>query len=160
MIQFSLPISKKLQRPTLQLTKFHNFYAMIDTGSVFPVWCAPEDALKELGGEKLKDSVTFGGFGGKAEGKLYEIPLFQLGQLIYPHLNIIVHPDTSFVSSFILPATMFNNLIYEINNKTHRLNITVPDDESNVRNLTIKDDNGRLHVFCSSSDENIKELYL
>ena len=43
--------------------------------------------------------------------------------------------------------------IYEIDNKHHRLNITVPDDESISRNLTIKDENGRLRVFCTSSEE-------
>ena len=30
--------------------------------------------------------------------------------------------------------------------------ITVPNDESNVRNLRFEDANGRLHVFCSSDE--------
>jgi hypothetical protein len=47
---------------------------------------------------------------------------------------------------------MFNNLIYEIDNKHHRLNITVPCDESISRNLTIRDENGHLRVLCSSAE--------
>ena len=85
------------------------------------------------------------------KGTLYEIPMFQLGDIMYPHMGIIAH-RSNFPVPILLPATMFNNLIYEINNKTHRLNITVPDDESHIRNLTIKDENGHLRVFCTSAE--------
>ena len=44
---------------------------------------------------------------------------------------------------------MFDNLIYEIDCKNHRLNVTIPDDESVVRNLRIKDSEGKLYVFCN-----------
>lgn len=54
--------------------------------------------------------------------------------------------------NLILSATMFDGLIYEINTKTHKLNITVPNGESNVRNLRIEDSNGHLHVLCSSDE--------
>lgn len=50
----------------------------------------------------------------------------------------------------ILSATMFSGLIYEIDDKNHKLNVTIPDDASMVRNLTIKDSEGKLHIMCET----------
>lgn len=58
--------------------------------------------------------------------------------------------DTSF--QLILSATMFQNLIYEIDDKNHKLNVNIPDDENIVRNLRIIDSNGRLHVLCNAEE--------
>ena len=110
-----------------------------------------EERLRRLGAVKKKDSVPFGGLGGMTRGALYEIPALQLGDLIYPRMSIIAH-RSNFPVPLLLPATMFNNLIYEINNMTHRLNITVPDNESISRNLVIKYENERLYVFCASAE--------
>ena len=146
-----LELDTVYQRPVITLDNFHNLKAMIDTGAVYPVWMSGEERLRRLGAVKKRDSVPFGGLGGMTNGALYKIPIFQLGDLLYPDMGIIAH-RSSFPVPLLLPATMFNNLIYEINNKTHRLNITVPDDESISRNLTIKDENGRLRVFCTSAE--------
>ena len=151
MIQCTLELKPEFHRPVIRIPEFYNFDALLDTGSMLPVWCASESSLIRLGGEKILDYAPFGGFGGETHGKLYSIPLFQMGKLMYPHMNIIVHDNFFSIAPLILPATMFNNLIYEINNKTHRLNITVPDDESISRNLTIKDEGGHLRVFCTSA---------
>lgn len=137
-------------RPIAILPTFHDVYALIDTGAVFPVWCDDESLLKEYGAKKIADSVPFGGFGGMTMGKLYSIPVFNLGGLIYPHMNIIVHEGFALTSPLILPATIFQNLIFEIDNKRHTLKITIPDDESNVRNFVIREENGYLRVFVSS----------
>lgn len=151
MNQFTLPLREEFQRPVIYLSEL-NLDAMLDTGSIFPVWCTKEAILRELGGEKIDDAFPFGGFGGMTTGKLYSLPVFRLGNLVYPHMKIIACEYPSMTWPLILPATMFNHLIYEINNKTHRLNITVPDDESISRNLTIKDENGHLRVFCTSAN--------
>ncbi|MBR3622050.1 MAG: hypothetical protein IKN43_01710 [Selenomonadaceae bacterium] len=154
MKQFTLRLDEELQRPVIHLPDFYNLDALFDTGSVFPVWCAGEDKLKQIGGEKISDFAPFGGFGGMTAGKLYRLPIFTMGGLTYPYMNIILHEDFPFITPLILPATMFNNLIYEINNKTHRITVTVPDDESPVRNLVIKHSNGKLQVLCVSAEEN------
>ena len=146
-----LELDTVYQRPVITLDNFHNLKAMIDTGAVYPVWMSGEERLRRLGAVKKRDSVPFGGLGGMTNGALYKIPIFQLGDLLYPDMGIIAH-RSSFPVPLLLPATMFNNLIYEINNKTHRLNITVPDDESISRNLVIKYENERLYVFCSSAE--------
>ena len=49
-------------------------------------------------------------------------------------------------------ATMFRNLIYEIDDYNNRFNITVPDTEPEVRNLRIWDKGGRLHVAVTSAE--------
>lgn len=152
MKQYTLELDKDAQRPIIHIPEFHNVDALLDTGSLFPVWCASEQQLQKFGGEKISDFAPFGGFGGNVVGKMYSLPTFQLGGLIYPHLKIIACEYPNMIMPLILPATMFNHLIYEIDNKHHCLNVTVPDDESHIRNLTIKEEDGRLHVFCTSAE--------
>lgn len=41
--------------------------------------------------------------------------------------------------------------------KNHKLNINIPDDESYIRNLTIKDSNDRWYVLCNSDYDEIKD---
>lgn len=65
-------------------------------------------------------------------------------------LNLDKKQQRSVVLLNNLSATMFNGLIYEINTKTHKLNVTVSNGESNIRNLRIEDASGHLHVLCSS----------
>lgn len=97
-----------------------------------------------------QEGVMFKGFGGEAAGNLYRLNMFVIGELIFPNMSIIACSDLERVPfQLILSATMFDNLLYEIDNKHHRLNITVPDDEALVRNLRIRDTSGRLHVFCN-----------
>ncbi|MBR1741987.1 MAG: hypothetical protein IJ733_09000 [Lachnospiraceae bacterium] len=38
MIQFAMPLDKITQRPVTYLYNWHGLKAMIDTGSLFPVW--------------------------------------------------------------------------------------------------------------------------
>lgn len=115
----------KYQRPIVELKSWHNFEALLDTGAFFPVWTVDETILEMLGGTFLRKDITFSGFGGRTKGNLYKLQS--------------------------LSATMFQNLIYEIDDKNHRFNVTIPDDESNVRNLRIEDANGRLHILCHSA---------
>ena len=61
-LQVVLKLKPEADRPIVNIPDFHNIDAMIDTGSVFPVWCAGERTLKLYGGEKNLDFVPFGGF--------------------------------------------------------------------------------------------------
>ena len=78
MRQFTVDLYKNIQRPVVFLKDWHQFDAMIDTGALFPVWVDEEKALIKLGAECIKKDVTFGGFGGKAIGNLYRLPVFQI----------------------------------------------------------------------------------
>ena len=142
---------KNVNRPVAILPTFYGVLAMIDTGSVFPVWCGEEEVLQEYGATKILDEVEFGGFGGMTKGKLYQMPVFNFGGLIFPHMNIILHEGFSVTTPLILPATIFHNLIFEINNKLHTLKITIPDGESNVRNFIIREEGGHLRVLVGNA---------
>ena len=148
MKQFTLSLNKNFQRPVVYLEKFFNLYAMLDTGSLFPVWIEEESILRKIGGIKVADNINFGGFGGSATGNLFKIPLFKIGDLLFPNMHIIA-ARLNMPFQMILSATMFRNLIYEIDTYNHKLNVTIPDTQSNVRNLVIYDKNGIMHVACS-----------
>ena len=76
----------------------------------------------------------------------------QVGKLIYPQMYIVANDDFDTPFYMILSATMFQNLIYEVDDKNHKFNVTIPDHESNVRKLTIEDRNGNLHVLCTGEN--------
>ena len=66
-------------------------------------------------------------------------------------MTIIVNQDLDTPFNLILSATMFQNLIYEVDDKNHRMNIMVPDEESMVRSLRIEDSGGQIHILCNSA---------
>lgn len=151
MKQFILNINSRYQRPVIQLNSWHNFEALLDTGAFIPIWTADEKILNVLGGKCVKYNVAFGGFGGETSGNLYELESILIGSLVFPRMDIIACRDLKNVPfQMILSATMFSGLIYEIDDKNHKLNVTIPDDESMVRNLMVKDSKGKLHILCES----------
>ncbi len=152
MKKFILSLNKKPQRPIVYLNDWHGIDAMIDTGSLFPVWVADESILDMLGAKRIRDDVGVSGFGGTVKGSLYVIPLFQFGELMYPHFHIVTH-KLDLPCQMILPATMFRNLQYEIDDKNHLFQVTIPDEQSNIRNLVISDKAGKLHVLCTSAED-------
>jgi len=150
MKQFTLQINKNYQRPIVELKTWHYLEALLDTGAFFPIWTAGESALEKVGGTLVKRNIHFGGFGGEAIGNLDSLRSFSVGQLMFPNMSIIAYSDLKDVPfQLILSATIFSNLIYEIDDKNHKFNVTIPDGESGVRNLVIKDSGGKLHVLCN-----------
>ena len=152
MKQFTLDLNEHIQRPVVKLSDWHQFNVMLDTGALFPVWVDEEMALVKLGAECIKQNVKFGGFGGEASGNLYRLPYFKLGELIFPNFPVI-SCKVKAPCHMILSASMFSNLRYEIDDENHKLNVTIPDTQSNIRNLTIWDESGHLQVLCVSGDE-------
>ena len=156
MKQFTIDLYETVHRPVAYLRDWHNFDVMLDTGALFPVWVDEEKALVKLGAQCIKEGVTFGGFGGEAIGNLFRLPYFKIGELIFPGLPVISCKINA-PCHMILSASMFSNLRYEIDDENHKLNVTIPDSQSVVRNLTICNENGHLQVLCVSGDEsNIK----
>lgn len=151
MKQFTLQLDMDYQRPIIELKAWHNFEALLDTGAFFPIWTASPNILEKTGGILEQKEVRFRGFGGETKGDLYRLSTFVIGDLVFPNMSIIACTDLAVVPfQLILSATMFDNLIYEIDTKNHKLNITIPDDESLIRNLKIKNSSGTLHVLCTS----------
>ncbi len=71
--------------------------------------------------------------------------------LIYPEFPIVTNSDFEDIPfQMIISATMLHNLEYTINDKRHTLNISIPDDESNVRNAVVRLENGEFQVLFAS----------
>ena len=132
MKQFTLPLDKERQRPTLYLESFFRLSAMLDTGAVLPVWVEDEELLQSIGAIQSAENQPFGGFGG---------------------MTTASHSELS--CQMILSATMFSGLIYEIDDFHHNFNVTIPDKESLVRKLVVEDNNGKLHVLCSGEEKKL-----
>lgn len=149
MKQFSLALKKNAQRPIVFLEQLSSMEAMLDTGALFPIWFSCEDSLKAIGGVPVKRSVAFGGFGGTATGTIYRLPVFRFGSLIFPDFPVIAS-SCALPCQMLLSATMFRGLIYEVDDCNYRLNVSIPEKESEIRNLKIENRNGKLHVLCTN----------
>ena len=66
----------------------------------------------------------------------------------YPNLHIFV-PDNRHVIEFdfLVSATMLSNLIIQFDFKNGNMLVRVPDDEQLVKNLVLKDRNGKITVL-------------
>ena len=60
--------------------------------------------------------------------------------------------DSDLKFPFILSASMFYGLIYEVDTKRHALTVRIPDDESEVRNLRIVREDGGLYVMAGGGE--------
>lgn len=157
MKQITLRLDKRQQRPVVLLKD--TLSASLDTGAHLPVWVDDEAILTEdLGAALIRKNISFTGFGGTAQGNLYQVTI-EVGDLIFPNMHIIANNDMQVPFNMILSATMFQNLIYEIDEKNHKLNISIPDEESIIRNLKIKESNGKLHIMCQSASEKKYPIY-
>ena len=151
MRQFRLRLRENNQRPVMILNK--NTSAMLDTGSIFPVWVQDEKILVDyMQGELINETVCFGGFGGETTGRLYKLPLFKIGELEYPNLYVIEH-RMNLPFHMIISATMLSRLRYEIDDENHVLTVTIPDRQSQIRRLTVADSQGKLHVLCVDAEK-------
>lgn len=74
-----------------------------------------------------------------------------IGGILYPNMHVIANNDINATFNLILSATMFEGLIYQIDTVNHVLNVEIPDGESNVRNLRVVNEEGRLFVLCSAA---------
>ena len=150
MKQMTLELDGRQQRPVVKLD--NGLRALLDTGAYIPVWTDDEEVLVgKMGAELVAKNVSFTGFGGTAIGNLYKVSL-KVGDLIYPNMAVIANQDLVTPFNIILSATMFNSLIYEVDDKNRRFNVSIPDDESMVRNLRIEDKEGEIHILCNSAE--------
>ena len=76
---------------------------------------------------------------------------YRFSAMIYPGLHIIAH-RMNLPCQMIVSATMLQDMIYEIDDRNHRMNVTIPDGQSNVRNVRIRKTDGLLKVLCSSGE--------
>ena len=148
--EFVIRLDKFEGRPVLRLD--NDIAALLDTGAEIPVYTLGAESLKLIyDAELVLENVSIGGFGGKHYGDVYKLKFFRLGNLVYPNIHIFVTDfDNRF--PFILSASMFYGLIYEVDTKRHALTVRIPDDESEVRNLRIVREDGGLYVMAGGGE--------
>lgn len=155
MKQYTLRLDKTRQRPVVILN--NGLTALFDTGAYIPVWTDDEDILiSELDAILVRKDVPLSGFGGSTFGNLYKVNL-DIGGILYPSMHIIANNEINATFNLILSATMFEGLIYQIDTVNHMLNIEIPDWESNVRNLRVVNEDGKIFVLCSAAE--VQHLY-
>ena len=148
---FSLALDEVYQKPLVDLADWHNIDALLDTGALFPVWTAKEELLPKLGARFIKADVPFSGFGGETKGNLYRLKEFRVGELIFPDMPVVTSNEMAKEPyHMILSATMFQKLIYTIDDKNHALTIEIPEGENPERHMRIYDSNGKLYVLCGN----------
>jgi len=71
-MQLTIQLDNKARRPIAQIDWFDNCRALLDTGSIFPIWNGDGKELEQTFKAKLeKRNVTFGGFGGGKQKVIY-----------------------------------------------------------------------------------------
>ncbi|MCM1125762.1 MAG: hypothetical protein NC429_04760 [Lachnospiraceae bacterium] len=157
-MQITIQLDDEARRPIAKIDWFHGCRALIDTGALFPIWSINEDILiEELGAVLIKKNVTFGGFGGEAQGNLYKVN-FELNGMRYIDMPIVASKLINAGWHMILSATMFDGMIYEIDTVNKKLNIDTKDNQS-VRILRLSDDNNNMSVYLAGTFKTQEEYY-
>jgi hypothetical protein len=148
MKQFTLDLDKYQKRPVVILN--NGLSALLDTGADIPVWVDSTDILiKHLNAKSLQIKAPLSGYGGTTYGEVFRLTL-SIGELIFPNMLIIANDEIRSPYNMILSSTMFSNLIYEIDDKNHKLNVSIPNDESNIRNIVLTDTKGSKLVLSQN----------
>ena len=148
MQEYVFNMQNDADRPIIMLDSiFPGCTALIDTGAIIPVWTKDVELLKELGAQLVKKDVSFSGFGGETKGDLYKLDL-QLAELFYPGLPIVVHENNKIPGFFIFSATMFNKMIYTIDDIRKQFEVRIEDNQI-CRNLSLQMADGRVVVLVN-----------
>lgn len=140
----------KSLRPIIEVGIFPGCKALIDTGAVIPVWTAAEAQLADLECVRSMDRRgTVSGFGGSCEGNLYEMTL-DFGGLYYIDLPVLASKMGNAQWHMILPATLFDDMIYTIDNIRRIAVFEVPDNQL-VRHLKYRDQGGGLYILSQKT---------
>ena len=146
------PLLGKSLRPVIEVGIFPGCRALIDTGAVIPVWVAAESQLAASEGVRaMGRRGTVSGFGGSSEGNLYEMTL-DFDGLYYIDLPIVASRMKNTPWHIILPATLFDNMIYTIDNIRKMAIFEAPDNQL-VRHLKYCDVDGSLYIFSQETPQ-------
>ncbi|MBR1476581.1 MAG: hypothetical protein IJ608_01285 [Lachnospiraceae bacterium] len=137
MRQITFKLDEDNLRPIVRLKAFHNIAVLIDTGADFPVWVAGKKVIESLGAEPLNRKTKFTGFGGEVTGELYRMDVTfgnsEADTIIYNKMPIILCEELNSTNyQLIMPATAFENMMYQVDNVNNKFNVDVPDNQISV----------------------------
>lgn len=149
-MQVTIQLDNKARRPIANLEWFKGCRALIDTGSLFPIWNGIGADLEQSFNAKLqKRDVAFRGFGGEAKGDLYRVN-FEMNGLYYVDMPIIASELEGANWNMIVSDTMLDGTTYEIDTVNKRLNIDTKDNQP-VRILRLSDDDNKLSIYFAGA---------
>ncbi len=116
-----LDLYENLARPVFMVENKHH-YCLLDTGALFPVWCAKEAALRVRYPDSYQtnDILPLSGFGGKGEkAPVYIIPEFRISKqtdcIIFKNFPVAVSQNINFkIFNMIIPAFLFRESVISI----------------------------------------------
>ena len=143
MKEFSIPLKKDYQRPVIEL---YNLPTLIDTGSVIPVFSMYQPIFEKYFETKLiLENESIEGFGGKERGSVYSIKNFQVGELIFNDFEVFVPREPRLKFPFLLSATLFYGMNYEIDNINGNFIVRMKDEQNFERDFKIKSLHNKLY---------------
>lgn len=143
MKEFSIPMKKDYQRPVIEL---YNLPTLIDTGSVIPVFSIyPPIFEKYFETELIFENEFIEGFGGEERGSVYSIKNFEIGKLIFKDFEVFVPTRPKIQFPFLLSATLFYGMNYEIDNLNNNFIVRMKDEQKFEREFKIKEINNKLY---------------
>lgn len=148
-------LDTKENSPVIILPWFYNCRVLIDTGATLPMWLKSIVPLKIKGAVKENRKVNLKGVGGSSAGDLYRVN-FDFGNIHFKGLPI-VHKEISVADAYmILPATLFEGMIYDIDNINHIFTVKV-DNKKCYRDFQIKDEKGIPYIYLAGAFETKEE---
>ena len=125
--------------------------ALIDSGADIPA-CNDAGLLKsEFKAREiiLPEKPSVNGVGKeKIYGRIFDVEIFKVNDLVYPHIKFFVPDDPGFKTTFLLSASMFYGLSCTIDFEKHRFEIVVPDNQQLIRNVIFETDGEKNFLIC------------
>ena len=163
MKEFSIPLKKDYQRPVIEL---YNLSTLIDTGAIIPVFSMEVSNIKKYFDIKLvlQDGII-GGFDGFVKGSVYSIKNFQVGELIFNDFEVFVPVKPTLQFSFLLSATLFYGMSYEVDNINEKFTVRMKDEQNLERDFKIKSLNNKLYpqidgVLIQDTDIFLRDVWI
>ena len=143
MKEFSIPMKKNYYRPVIEL---YNLPTLIDTGSVIPVFSIfPTTLEKYFDINLILDNYSIESFGGEERGSVYSIKNFKIGELIFNNFEVFVPYRPKLQFPFLLSATLFFGINYEIDNINNNFIVKMNDEQNFEIDFKIKEIRGKLY---------------
>lgn len=93
----------------------------------------------------ILDDGYIGGFDGIIRGSVYSIKNFEVGKLIFNDFEVFVPRKPRLQYPFLLSATLFHGINYEIDNINGNFIVRMKDEQSFERDFKIKELHGKLY---------------
>ena len=139
--------------------------SIIDTGAVVPItWLSPELLEQAWNAKIVLRNTSISGIGGEAYGDIYALFDFKIGDINFNRIEMFVLKDKISKYTFLLSATLFHGLKYDIDDtENQKFIVNVPDNLTLNRDFRIKSLEGKIYaevdgVLLQDIEEDIEDI--